>query len=54
MSLAPATAAIAGFVLLGQTLSWLEIVGIALVIAASIGAVRSSQRAARSSAEPVG
>lgn len=54
MSLAPATAAIAGWVLLGQTLSWLEIVGISLVIAASIGAVRSSQRAARSSAEPVG
>ena len=54
MSLAPATAAIAGWVLLGQALSWLEIVGIALVIVASIGAVRSSQRAARSTAEPVG
>ena len=54
MSLAPATAAIAGWVLLGQALSWLEIVGISLVILASIGAVRSSQRAARSSAEPVG
>ena len=54
MSLAPATAAIAGWVLLGQALSWLEIVGISLVIVASIGAVRSSQRAARSSAEPVG
>jgi inner membrane transporter RhtA len=54
MSLAPATAAIAGWVLLGQTLSWLEIVGISLVIVASIGAVRSSQRAARSTAEPVG
>ena len=54
MSLAPATAAIAGWVLLGQALSWLEIVGISLVIVASIGAVRSSQRAARSTAEPVG
>jgi inner membrane transporter RhtA len=54
MSLAPATAAIAGWVLLGQALSWLEIVGISLVIVASIGAVRSSQRAARSSAEPLG
>lgn len=54
MSLAPATAALAGFVLLGQHLSWLEVVGIALVIAASIGAVRSSARAARGAAEPVG
>lgn len=53
MSLAPATAALAGFVLLGQRLAWLEMVGIALVIAASIGAVRSSARAAREAAEPV-
>jgi inner membrane transporter RhtA len=53
MSLAPATAAIAGFVFLGQHMSWLEVVGIALVIAASIGAVRSSARAARETAEPV-
>lgn len=53
MSLAPATAALAGFVFLGQNLSWLEVVGIALVIAASIGAVRSSARAARGTAEPV-
>lgn len=51
MSLAPATAAIAGLVLLGQRLSWLEVLGIALVIAASIGAVRA---AARVAAEPVG
>lgn len=42
MSLAPATAALAGWLLLGQDLVWLEIVGIALVIAASIGAVRAS------------
>jgi len=54
MSLAPATAAIAGWLLLGQRLSWLEILGIALVIVASIGAVRSSQRAARETAEPLG
>ncbi|WP_345800907.1 EamA family transporter [Microbacterium sp. AZCO] len=54
MSLAPATAALAGWLLLGQTLSWLEILGIALVILASIGAVRSSQRAAREAAEPIG
>lgn len=53
MSLAPATASIAGFVFLGQHLSWLEIVGIALVILASIGAVRSSARAAREAAEPL-
>jgi inner membrane transporter RhtA len=53
MSLAPATAALAGFVFLGQHLAWLEIVGIALVIAASIGAVQSSARAARESAEPL-
>lgn len=53
MSLAPATAAVAGFVLLGQHLAWLEIVGIAFVIAASIGAVRSSARAARETAEPL-
>jgi inner membrane transporter RhtA len=54
MSLAPATAALAGWLLLGRQLSWLEILGIALVIAASIGAVRSSQRAARETAEPLG
>lgn len=44
MSLAPAIAALAGFVLLGQQVVWLEAVGIALVIAASIGAVRSATR----------
>ncbi|MET0813121.1 MAG: EamA family transporter [Microbacterium sp.] len=54
MSLAPATAALAGFVLLGQHMSWLEIVGIALVIGASIGAIRSSGRFARETAEPLG
>lgn len=47
MSLAPATAAIAGFVLLGQHLAWLEVLGIGLVIAASIGAVRTSARVAQ-------
>ncbi|BDV32332.1 EamA family transporter [Microbacterium terricola] len=54
MSLAPATASLAGFLLLGQELSWLELFGIALVITASIGAVRASGRAARGAAEPVG
>ena len=53
MSLAPATAALAGFVFLGQRMSWLELLGIGLVIAASIGAVRSSARAARETAEPL-
>lgn len=53
MTLAPATAALAGFVFLGQQLSWLELAGIALVILASVGAVRSSARAARGAAEPL-
>ncbi|MGN7187637.1 EamA family transporter [Microbacterium enclense] len=44
MSLGPATASVAGFLLLGQHLSWLEIAGIALVIAASIGAVLAAAR----------
>jgi len=44
MSLGPATASAAGFLLLGQHLSWLEIGGIALVIAASIGAVTAAAR----------
>lgn len=52
MSLGPATASVAGFLLLGQHLSLLELCGIALVIAASIGAVRSASR--RTAAEPVG
>lgn len=54
MSLAPATAALAGFLLLGQHLSPLEIVGIALVITASVGAILWSSRGARETAEPVG
>ena len=53
MSLAPATAALAGFIFLGQHMTWLEVLGIALVIAASIGAIRSSARAAREAAEPI-
>ncbi|GAA5036010.1 DMT family transporter [Microbacterium fluvii] len=54
MSLSPATAALAGFVLLGQQLAPLQLAGVALVIAASIGAVRSSARAAGEVAEPLG
>lgn len=50
MSLAPAIAALAGFVLLGQHLSWGELIGIALVVGASIGAVRAAGR--RAVAEP--
>lgn len=52
MSLGPAIASVAGFVLLGQRLSWLELLGVALVIAASIGAVAAAAR--RAPAEPVG
>ncbi|GAA3200240.1 EamA family transporter [Microbacterium terregens] len=50
MSLAPATASLAGWLLLGQELVWLEIFGIALVITASVGAVRSASKAAREAA----
>lgn len=52
MSLGPATASVAGFLLLGQHLSMLEVAGIALVIAASIGAVLMAPRARRQD-EPV-
>lgn len=52
MSLGPATASIAGFLLLGQHLSWLELVGIGLVIAASIGAVRAATRRASGARHP--
>ena len=44
MSLGPATASTAGWLLLGQRLTWLELVGIGLVIAASIGAVLAGTR----------
>nr|WP_243845308.1 EamA family transporter [Microbacterium halimionae] len=49
MSLGPAIAAVAGLVLLGQQLVWLEVVGIALVIIASMGAVFAASRASRAS-----
>lgn len=54
MSLAPATATLAGFVLLGQHVSVLEIAGIALVVAASIGAVHAAGRHAREATAPLG
>ncbi|MFE9556165.1 DMT family transporter [Streptomyces sp. NPDC006703] len=41
MSLEPAIAATAGFLILGQALSWLQALAIALVIGASMGAVRT-------------
>lgn len=44
MSLEPAIAALAGFLILSQTLSWIEAAAIALVIAASLGAVRTQAR----------
>jgi len=44
MSCAPAIATAAGFVLLGQQIGWLQAAGMALVIAASIGAVRMAPR----------
>ena len=43
MSLEPGVAALAGFVLLGQSLSGREAVGIGLVVAASIGASRRAR-----------
>jgi inner membrane transporter RhtA len=42
MSLEPAVAALAGFVVLGQTLGARELVAIGLVIAASVGVTRAS------------
>ncbi len=45
MSLEPAVAALVGFIGLGQDLSAAEIAGIALVVAASVGAIRSASQA---------
>ncbi len=50
MSLSPALAALAGFVVLGQRLGAIDLVAIGLVITASIGAVRT----AAPRAEPTG
>ncbi|WP_395245359.1 DMT family transporter [Agromyces sp. MMS24-K17] len=46
MSLAPAMAALAGLVLLGQGFTWVGAVAVGLVVAASIGAVRTAPRPA--------
>lgn len=43
MSLEPAMAALAGFLVLGQNLSWRELVGIGLVVLASVGASRAAR-----------
>lgn len=51
-SLGPAVAALAGLVVLGQLLTGIQLIAIALVIAASIGAVASG-RARRDGPEPV-
>jgi inner membrane transporter RhtA len=51
MSLAPAIATLAGLVILGQRFTPVAAVAIALVIAASIGAVRSARE---TPAEPLG
>ena len=45
MSLEPAVAALAGLIVLGQALDARQLVGIALVSAASVGAARSGSRA---------
>ncbi len=46
MSLEPAVAALAGLIVLGQRLGGRTLIGIALVIAASVGAARSGREAA--------
>ncbi|MEU6366330.1 EamA family transporter [Streptomyces sp. NPDC046931] len=52
MSLEPALAATAGFLVLGQSLTTTQAVAIALVIAASMGAVRTQTRRAAPLAQP--
>ncbi|MER7758817.1 EamA family transporter [Streptomyces sp. NPDC097619] len=50
MSLEPAIAALAGLLVLHQGLAWTDALAIALVIAASMGAVRAQSRAAAATA----
>lgn len=45
MSIEPAMAALAGFIVLGQGLAGREVVGIALVVVASVGAARRAREA---------
>jgi len=49
----PAIATLAGFVILGQQIGWLQGLGIACVIAASIGAVRLAPRSPEKLEPPV-
>jgi inner membrane transporter RhtA len=44
MSLGPAIAACAGLIILGQAMTWSELMATALVVTASIGAVRTGER----------
>ncbi|SCL33070.1 inner membrane transporter RhtA [Micromonospora rhizosphaerae] len=53
MSLGPAIAAVAGYLVLGQELRAVEIVAIGLVIAASVGAVRAGGKRADEAVGPV-
>ena len=52
MSLEPAVAALAGFILLGQGLSVRELGGMALVVAASVGASLAARRSAAPAVTP--
>ncbi|WP_399069382.1 EamA family transporter [Streptomyces stackebrandtii] len=54
MSLEPAIAAAAGFLILSQALSVVDALAIALVIAASMGAVRTQVRAAKRAGQDAG
>ena len=52
MSLEPAVAALAGFIVLDEGLATREVVAIALVVAASAGAARTCARAAAGRVRP--
>lgn len=54
LSLSPAVAALVGLLVLGQGITALEAVGIALVVVASIGAVRTAGPREADATEPVG
>ncbi len=53
MSLAPAIAALVGYLVLGQAIGVAEALAIALVVVASAGAVRTSRAAPVAAAEPI-
>jgi inner membrane transporter RhtA len=54
MSLSPAIATTAGLLILGQSFTWVALLAIGLVIAASIGAVLSASRSARGGSTDIG